>query len=130
MNVDPNTDFGKLIQTLFGPGGIYAVSYGADAYQDAPGMRFLSGQDDFGQYAQLTDQDSVIHLSNGETVTVPAPSKLNVERLLWMKQNDPSNYARYQGIWKGANRNLDNELANLLARAPLGQAANPTTIAT
>ena len=63
-------------------------------------------------------------------ITLPAPNKLNYQRLLYLRDNNPDFYAALGSLFKAGNRNIDAEMAWAKSRAPIGNAGETSLVQT
>ena len=112
-------------------GGISALTYGADVYNNLPMLQFLRGNTPEQIFANIGNRPiEVPSLGLVGDNALPPVTALNYQKLMYLKQTDPSGYDLLDSMYKAANIPLSSILGYLKERAPLGTAFESTLVGT
>jgi hypothetical protein len=112
-------------------GGLSSLTYGADTWYDLPMMRYMRGdmsEQDFGNLMSRPLEVPAMGLVGAHAL--PPVNSLNYQKLMYMKQTDPTGYAALDSAYTAANMPLSAILGILKDRAPLGTAFDSTMVGT
>ena len=108
-----------------------ALSYGAEAYANLPGMQFLKGIIDEGQYDSISSAPiEVPALGLVGAKALPAPNSLNATQLAFMQQNNPDGFALLNALYTAAGKPLTSFMPQIQQAAPAGQVFESSLIST